>query len=53
MKKSSKRKGDPGTLGSPCGSWTPGAKVRAAQPWRIHTPRSRWFGPVTVTKVAA
>lgn len=50
LKKTSKRKGDPGTLGSPCGSWVPAGKIRAAQPWKIHTPRSRWFSEVTVTK---
>jgi hypothetical protein len=39
------------SLGGPCGSWTPSGKVRAAQPWKVHTPRSQWFGPVTVTRV--
>lgn len=41
------------SVGAPCGSWTPGAKPRASQPWRIHTPRSRWFSEVTVTKAVA
>lgn len=37
----------------PTGSWSIDRKTRAAVAWRIHTPRSRWFGPITVTKVAA
>jgi hypothetical protein len=37
----------------PTGSWSVDRKTRAAVAWRIHTPRSRWFGPITVTKVAA
>lgn len=52
MRNSNKRrKGDPATIGSACGSWAQGGKVRAAQPWKMHTPRSRWFSEVTVTKV--
>ena len=35
----------------PTGSWAVDRKTRAAVAWRIHTPKSRWFGPVTVTKV--
>jgi hypothetical protein len=35
----------------PTGSWSVDRKTRAAVAWRIHTPKSRWFGPVTVTKV--
>ena len=35
----------------PTGSWSIDRKTRAAVAWRIHTPRSRWFGPVTVTRV--
>ena len=45
-----RRKGEGIPTGGPCGSWTPAGKVRAAQPWKIHTPRSRWFSEVTVTK---
>ncbi len=33
----------------PTGSWSIDRTTRAARTWRIHTPRSRWFGPVTVT----
>ena len=41
------------TTVEPTGSWSIDRKTRAATAWRIHTPRSRWFGPITVTKVAA
>lgn len=34
----------------PTGSWAVDRKTRAATAWRIHTPRSRWFSEVTVTK---
>lgn len=37
----------------PTGSWAVDRSTRAASTWRIHTPKSRWFGPITVTKVAA
>lgn len=50
MQKSKRRKGDPST-GGPCGSWVPAPKVKASTAWKIHTPKSAWFGPVTVTKV--
>jgi hypothetical protein len=46
-----KKKSNGPSLGGPCGSWTKGSKPRAAQPWRIHTPKSRWFGPVTVRQM--
>ena len=45
-----KRKQTKQSLGGPCGSWVPTGKVPAAQPWKTHTPKSRWFGPVVVTK---
>jgi hypothetical protein len=35
----------------PTGSWAVDRTTRAAKTWRIHTPKSRWFGPVTVTRV--
>lgn len=35
----------------PTGSYAVDRKTRAAKAWRMHTPRSRWFGPVTVTRV--
>ena len=46
-----KRKASKMVTVEPTGSWNVDRKTRAAVAWRIHTPKSRWFGPVTVTRV--
>lgn len=34
-----------------CGSWSNAPRVKASSAWKTHTPKSRYFGPVTVTQV--